>query len=139
PDQFPGPDTPFLIGIAGDTALAAELERLTVDHRVNGHSIAVKLVEPGNDLEGLDVLFIGRGSADLEHLLRAAMAAAHPILTVTENDAFIPFGSIINLVLDHQRVRFEVSLYAAERSGIKINSRLLAIARRVYGPRTSTE
>jgi hypothetical protein len=137
--QFAGPDAPILIGVAGDPALAQELVRLTADHRVNGRPIAVKLIEPGSDLNGLDILFVSRNSVELERLLSGALAADRPILTVTENDGSIPFGSIINLVIDHERVRFEVSLYAAERSGLKINSRLLSVARRVYGPRTTAE
>jgi hypothetical protein len=54
-----------------------------------------------------------------------------PVLTVTESEGALAQGSIINFTLDEQRVRFEVSLYAAELSRIRLNSRLLAVAQRV--------
>jgi hypothetical protein len=40
-------------------------------------------------------------------------------------------GSAINFVTAGERVGFEVSLDAAERSGYRISSRMLAVARRV--------
>jgi hypothetical protein len=48
-------------------------------------------------------------------------------VTETSLDA----GGAINFVVADERVAFEVSLDAAERSGHKISSRMLAVARRV--------
>jgi hypothetical protein len=38
---------------------------------------------------------------------------------------------MINFVLDDRRVRFDIALDTAERSGLKLSSRLLAVARDV--------
>jgi hypothetical protein len=42
---------------------------------------------------------------------------------------------VINLVVVDNRVRFEVSLEAAERSELKLSSRMLAVAMWVRPPR----
>jgi len=53
------------------------------------------------------------------------------VLTVTEGERGLESGSAINFVVAEDRVGFEVSLEAAERSGHRISSRMLAVARRV--------
>jgi hypothetical protein len=40
---------------------------------------------------------------------------------------------VVNFVSIGQHLRFEVSLDAAERSGLKLSSRLLAVAQRIRG------
>ncbi len=58
-----------------------------------------------------------------------------PILTVSETDDAPGAGGVINLVVAEDRVRFDVSLRAAEANNLKISSRLLGVARKVLrGP-----
>jgi hypothetical protein len=40
---------------------------------------------------------------------------------------------MINFVLENDRVQFEVSRKAAEKAGLKISSKLLAVAKMVIG------
>jgi hypothetical protein len=76
------------------------------------------------------MLFIGGAAAErAPRLLRAA--AERGVLTVTEFDAGLREGSVINFRLVDERVRFEVSLAAAEKAGVKLSSRLLSVAYRV--------
>lgn len=56
------------------------------------------------------------------------------MLTVGEDGVFTQCGGIINFVKEDNRVRFEVNVSAAERAGLKISSRLLALARIVRSP-----
>ena len=53
------------------------------------------------------------------------------MLTVTETDGALTHGSMINFVLVERRVRFEIALDSAEKSGLKLSSRLLAVAQQV--------
>jgi hypothetical protein len=50
------------------------------------------------------------------------------VLLVSDVDGGLEEGSVINLVVVDNRVRFEVSLEAAERSQLKLSSRMLAVA-----------
>jgi hypothetical protein len=73
------------------------------------------------------MLFVGGDLVDrAEHVLESA--AKQGILTVTEADSGLRLGSIINFRLVDARVRFEVSLDAAQRSRIVLSSRLLSVA-----------
>ncbi|HSY28334.1 MAG TPA: YfiR family protein, partial [Burkholderiaceae bacterium] len=54
-----------------------------------------------------------------------------PILVVTESAGALESGSIINFVPVDDRIRFEISVTQAERSGLKISSRLLGVAQKI--------
>lgn len=129
-DRFPTPDAPIRIGVAGAADLAAELAGVTRNRSIGGRPIEVSRVTGAGALRGLDVLFVGSGEAQADLLLAAA--EGEPILTVTEAAGEPPPGSIVNFVVDQASVRFEISLFAANRSRLKLSSRLLAVARRVY-------
>lgn len=58
----------------------------------------------------------------------------HHILTVADTKGFLEDGGVINLLLDNERVSFEVNMTAARQAGLQIRSRLLRLARRIYTP-----
>jgi hypothetical protein len=127
-------DAPITIGVAGADPLAAELAEITRGRTVAGRPINVRRVAASDSFEGLQILFIGNEARGGERGLLEG-ARSRPILTVTESVGAIADGSIINFTQADDRVRFEISLYAAEQSMLKLNSRLLAVADSVYrGP-----
>jgi hypothetical protein len=50
------------------------------------------------------------------------------ILTVGEMTQFAARGGIIQFSMEDQHVRFDINLEAASRAGLKISSKLLALA-----------
>ncbi len=127
PDDAKGPLT---IGVLGAAEMADELSQITAGRQINDRPVVVRRLLPGDSLAGIHVLFIGdQESPRLEELLLPASGL--PILVVTETAGALADGSVINFTVDRERVRFEVSLPAAERSRIKLSSRLLAVAQRV--------
>lgn len=127
---FPQPDTPITIGVLGADAIAAELQQITNGRTVNDRPIAVRRMREGESVAGLNVLFVGRADKGrLPQLARTAQARS--VLTVTENAGGLEQGSVINFLIAEGRVRFEISVEAAERSGLKLSSRLLAVAQLV--------
>ena len=52
-----------------------------------------------------------------------------PVLTIGETPGFARNGGIINLILEDNKVRFEVNVQAAKDADLNISSRLLALAR----------
>jgi len=129
PAAFAGPDAPFVIGVLAPMAVADEVVAAANGLLVQGRPIVVRRVAPSDSLDGLHILFIARGQAGL----LAALAAVkdRPILTVTESGS--EAGAIVNFVVVNNKVRFDVSLPAAERSGLKVSARLLGVARHVAG------
>jgi hypothetical protein len=75
------------------------------------------------------LLFIS--GAECARAGRLAKAAPGALLVVTDCESGLPPGSVINFRIVDARVRFEVSLDAAERNNVKLSSRLLTVANRV--------
>ena len=55
------------------------------------------------------------------------------VMTVGESDDFIDRGGMIRFTLDQGKVRFEINLKAADPAGLKFSSRLLLLAKNVFG------
>jgi hypothetical protein len=137
--EWPAPvlereDDAVVIGVFGGDDVFAELS-LIATARKPGRPVVVRKLREGSSLAGTHVLFIGsreRGRAP--EMLRAAQQAG--VLTVTEWDGALRMGSMINFVTGADgRVRFEISLEPAEKSRLRLSSRLLAVAQQVHTAR----
>jgi hypothetical protein len=127
---FASADSPLTIGVVDSEGLADELLRVIANRTVNGRTVAVRRLRRGETPANVQMLFIGQSAAGQSaELLR--QAHRQPVLTVTESDAGLTEGSVINFVVVDKRVRFEVSLEAAERNRLKIAAPLLSVALRV--------
>ena len=125
----PAATTPFVIGVAGSDEVAEELERLVPGRQVHNRPVVVKRVREPEGVAGTQVLFIGRAEGNPRAYIRAAREARS--LAVTESDRGMEQGSVINFVAVDDRIGFEVSVDAAEKTSLRVSSRMLAIARRV--------
>ena len=124
---FPTPETPIVIATLSADDVATELEVAVAGRAVNQRRIVVRRMREGESPRGVHLLLIGRREPNARVALRAAQQLG--VLTVTETG--LDAGGAINFVVAEERVAFEVSLDAAERSGHRISSRMLAVARRV--------
>jgi len=123
---FPRPDAPLTIGILGADAIASELATMIAGRTVNNRAVVVRRLKPGEALTGINILLIGKSESG-----RLPQLQSHAILTVTELEGALSQGSVINFILADRRVRFEISLEAAEKHNLKLSSRLLAVAQQV--------
>ncbi len=129
PDSvFSGKDAPLVIGVTGADALAEELSLVVAGRTMNGRQVSIRRIAGGESLANLHVLFVGRPEIGR---LGELTAQARPVLTVTDIEKGLAQGSIINFVVVDKRVRFEVALDAAKRSGLKIGAPLLSVAMHV--------
>ena len=125
--EFPADPGPSLVvGVLGADEVAAELAQITSGRNVGNRSISVRKLAEGDALTGLNLLFVGGDGALPEAAMRAA--EKNGTVTVTERDNGLQNGSVINFRLVDDRVRFEVSLPAAERCNVRLSSRLLSVA-----------
>jgi hypothetical protein len=130
--EWPGEvlDGSITIGVLGAADFADELAGITAGRSVDNRPIRVVELQTDDAFDDLHILFVGQQEAGrLERLL--SPARNRPILTVTETVGALSDGSIINFTVSDERVRFEVSLAAAEDSRLRLNSRLLAVAQSV--------
>ena len=123
-------DGPFVIGVIGAEDVATHLEHLLNGMSVHGRPTQVRRVRDQDDLAGVQILFVGRDAFRSSRPLRQR-AIEKPILLVTDHHDGFDGGGVINFIEVNRNLRFEISLDAAERSGLKIDSALLAVAARV--------
>lgn len=121
---------PFVIAVAGDEQVAAQLDQLLPGMTVRGRPAALRRITRPEELEGVSILYVGPHALSRTRALRAA-AVKRPILIVTDDEHGIDAGGVINFMEVNRNVRFEISLNAADRSGLKIDSALLSVAARV--------
>jgi len=130
PAAYADAATPFTIGVVGAGDIADELARLKAGRSVNERPVEVRVLKAGEAARGVQLVFVGGADgAQLRRLLEPFKAA--PTLTISDMPGAIEAGSVINFVLVDNRLRFEVSLANAERHGLKVSARLLAVAQRV--------
>jgi len=125
--EFPADPGPSLVvGVLGADEVAAELAQITTGRNVGNRSISVRKLGEGDALTGLNLLFVGGDAALPDAVQRAA--EKNGTVVVSERDNGLQNGSVINFRLVDDRVRFEVSLPAAERCNVRLSSRLLSVA-----------
>jgi hypothetical protein len=127
---FASAESPFFVGFLGADDVAAEMEKLVAGRSVSGRRVSVRRLREGDALRGVHLLYIGRGDAAARAQMRAAYGQAG-VLVVGDGDRALESGATIAFVPADDRIAFEVSLDNAEHSGLRISSRMLAVARRV--------
>ena len=129
---------PLVIGLIGTDPFGPVLDRLIRGQTVQGRELAVRRFQPDEDLRSCQVLFVSRSETGRVPGILARVRGAR-ILTVSESSGFAERGGMVNLVLQDDRVRFEMNVRAAEQEGLKISSKLQKYATRVVSPPTGPE
>lgn len=124
--EWPASNEPFSICIVGDDPFQGALDRLVEGETVNGRSIIVRRLARWQ--EPCRILFVSRSTRDVFLILRQT---GRGVLTVGEEPGFLSVGGMINFVVDDRKVKFDVNLKAATESSIRIDSRLLRVAKSV--------
>ena len=123
-------DGPFVFAVASGEEVAKHLEGILPKVTVRGRPAIVRRVTRTEDLDGVHILYVGADSLARTRVLRRA-ALAKPILIVTDDADGIDAGGVINFIKADRNVRFEISLVAADRARLRIDSALLSVAARV--------
>ena len=134
PNAFGSSDAPLIIAVAGADALAAVLEPLAQQKRLDGRGVQIRRLRRGDALAGAHILFIGAGELDRWAAAQDSLRA-EPVLTVTDGSRGAQPAGIVNLVVRDNRLRFEIDAEAAEAAHLRISSKVLALAVSVKGAR----
>jgi hypothetical protein len=117
---------PLVIGVLATDDMLRQVAALARGRRVAGRELLVRQVQPADTADGLDVLFVGQPwrRSRLFDSVRT-----RPVLVIS--DQGLDDLAMLNFVPVDGHIRFEASAAAAERAGIRLSARLLAIAERV--------
>jgi hypothetical protein len=131
PAAFPDARSPLKICVLGEDPFGKTLRAL-MDEEVGGRPLTLLRLDSLSNPAACHVLFISRSERNRLPQIFATLDDA-PVLTVGDTPELFEQGGIINFILERSKVRFEINQEAAERVGIKISSKLLALARYVKG------
>lgn len=130
---FGGPTAPLIIGIVGAPAVAEPLEKLAAGKSLNGHPIVIRRLEPADQTAPCHILFLGDlPSQQLPEWLQ--VRRGQPVLVVGEDAKFTELGGIVNFGQRDHKIRLEINTNTAAASGLKLSSKLLAVADLVNHP-----
>lgn len=130
-EAFPAESSQIRLCILGDNPFGGKLESLLEGEEVQGRRLHFLRVDVLHSPGHCHVLFISRSEkARIPAVLMAVRGA--PVLTVSETDGFLEKGGAINFKIQQGKVRFEINPGATERGGLKMSSKLLRLAIRIY-------
>lgn len=138
PDSMNGPgDAPVVIGVAGNRELENYLWKITNGKLLHGRKVRVlRLIVPGDATE-CHLLYIQHSPSrpasvevSTDEWLQQVRGKA--VLTVSDGSGFLEAGGMINFYTEGNNMRFAIAPDAAEAAGLRLSSRLLALARIVH-------
>jgi hypothetical protein len=135
-DAFAGPADPFHVCVFGMDPFGPILDRAMQGGTANMRPIVVdRITEAGAATKCHLVFLPGADNDRIDQLVRAA--GLRPVLTIGEARDFLRRGGMIAFTVDGGRIRFDINLPGASRSGLALSSRLLQVARTIVGKGTS--
>lgn len=123
----------FLVCVFGDypfgTSLAESMRGATVD----GRRTEVRWVRKPQELSSCQILFVSH-SERKRYAQTLDVVRDLTVLTIGETPDFLEAGGILTFTFRDGKILFDVNLDAANKSHLKLSSRLLALARYVLNP-----
>jgi len=114
--------------VVGDDEILSAFTQIAAGRDINGHGFDFSNRAGAANWPRCHLLFIAATARD-----RAAAGLADlkslPVLTVSDAPGFAKSGGMIELYLEGGRMRFAINVDAVTRSGLRVSSRLLELAK----------
>ena len=122
----------FALCTLGDDPFQGQLESTLDGRSIGTRPIHVLHLKQAQEVRNCQVLFVS--NSEDRHLPKIIEDLGNSaVMTVGEANDFIEGGGMIRFVLDQNKVRFEINLKASDPAGLKFSSRLLLLAKNVFG------
>jgi hypothetical protein len=132
-DVFRSPEEPLVIGVLGNSGLAAQLERAAAGRVVAGRKLSVEACRDLAAAKRCHIVFVAGEDPKIvrEHLRELA---GRGVLTVGDTPGLAGEGGMVNLVAVDRRIQLEVNLDAIQRAELRVDPQFLKLARLVGPP-----
>lgn len=131
-DSFKDAGSPLIYCTFGPDPFRGALDDTLNGKSIDTHALQVRHAKQAQDLKDCHVVFLGQLQKEqLSGTL--ALLKGSPVLVVGESDHFVQAGGMIGFFLDENKIRFDINLETARNARLKINARLLSLARTVIG------
>jgi hypothetical protein len=125
---FASGTSPFVIGIAGEDPLGARIDEVVAGRTIGGRTVQVLRLNDLDEATRCHIVFVSKALPPGRVAQLLGRLKGRSVLTVGESSGFPHRGGVINFTLEDGTVRFEVSQSNAERSQLKVSSKLLGLA-----------
>jgi hypothetical protein len=129
---FDTPEAPLVLCTLGANPFGDELERTVAGRTSQGRSMVVRQVDGATTARGCHVVFLTYEEWRRRRDVLPALSGRSALI-VGETPEFATDGGMISFVTVGQTIRFAVNLSATEAGGLRVSSRMLALAVTVYG------
>ena len=127
----------IVIGILGEDPFGKMLDTTVAGKTIDGHPISVERFERVEDIKACHILFTSASEKDRLADIQKNLGGRN-ILTVSDMDGFLTRGGQIQFITEDNRVKFDIGLDTARQAGLRLDSNLLRLARRVIRQKSNT-
>jgi hypothetical protein len=128
PSSFASPQSPFTICVLGPDPFGNILDDTLQGKTVGDRAFTVQRLKDKADLRHCHMVFVTLSeSARLAEIVES-VRGAH-VLLAGESNGFAASGGTIEFTLEDNHVHFTINTDAANRSGLRFSSKLLALAK----------
>jgi YfiR/HmsC-like len=120
---------PFVIGVYRHNPFGAALDQIAQQKKLAGHAIEIRLIKSIEEIAGCQILFVPASVTVAEQAALLKVTRSAPVFVVGESDDFVARGGDAQFFLEGNKVRFAFGEGAAERSDLKVSSKLLTLAK----------
>jgi hypothetical protein len=129
--SFATPQSPFTICVLGQDPFGNILDDTLRGKTIGDRPLAVRRLKDKSEARSCQIVFVSSAEsphvADIVGTLRGTN-----VLLIGETSGFAASGGTIEFTLEDNHVRFTINADAANRSGLKFSSKLLALAQIVH-------
>ena len=115
----------LIIGVIANEDMVQALSRLN-GRLSQGMKIVVRSITLPKNLGDIDILYLEKGYLTDDNLIIEAVK--NHVLTISDEEDATHKGVIIGLFRSDSRLRFNINLKIADKSSLKLSSRLLSLA-----------
>lgn len=125
-DAFASETGVLKICVLGQDPFGGYFDGLIANKTVNNRKLEFEHVHDIQQARTCQILYVASAEKQQRQILQSLIGAR--VLTVGDSGGFAQSGGVINFLLQDRRVRFEINVDAAGRSGVKLSAKLLSLA-----------
>ena len=130
PQSFADGSTPVTVCFLGGQDVRSAFQSITAGKTVNGRLVRAHDVKSAAEIHACQIVYTDSPDiAVITGVLKNSRQCS--ALAIGTSDDFLLRGGMIRLLVESNRMRFDVNVGAAERTKIRLSSKLLALARSV--------
>jgi hypothetical protein len=127
-EAFAGDDSPFVIGVLGNSPVESTLREIAATKTIGGRRIAIERIPSAAAMVPCQILYIPQevGLQDQRSVIEGL--GNTPVLIVGDSPGLAQRGAVVNFLVRSNKIRFEINVDAARARNLTISAKLLSLA-----------